>query len=170
MKAIQHPVMRGGALAILALLFGAVTLCISSLALAGSSVEHVHDGDTFTMSDGTSSYRVRLWAVDAPELGQEGCAAARNFASAMVANGITLVRKGSSYDRVVAQVLTRHGDLATLMLAGGFVMLDERYSKRTDYRAAQEFAETNRLGIWANDPTPPWQWRKSNSSRGKACE
>lgn len=170
MKATQLPAMRGGAVTILALLFGVMALCAASLVLAGGNVEHVHDGDTFTLRDGASSHRVRLWAVDAPELGQEGCAAARNFASAMVANGITLVRKGSSYDRVVAQVLTRHGDLATLMLAGGFVMLDERYSKRTDYRAAQEFAKTNRLGIWAANPTPPWQWRKSNSSRGKACE
>ena len=150
---------------------------VASVAAAISPVQaaivtQVHDGDTLhaVMSDGTER-RVRLWAVDAPELGQPGCAAAR-AALHEITKGeeVRLIPRGTSYDRVVAQLLIEGGDVAEILLRSGVVLLDERYSKRPAYTRAQDEARIYKRGVWAAERTPPWVWRKHNSSRGKACE
>lgn len=150
-------------LSLLALLF-------TTGAAFASSVVSVHDGDTFMVNTAGNVYKVRLWAVDAPELGQPGCAAARDAAADLLkGEDVKVLARGTSYNRTVGQVLTAKGDLSLLLLQDGLVLLDERYSKKLEYRLAQSEARVNKRGLWGTKFTPPWVWRKQHSSRGKGC-
>lgn len=165
----KHPFIRRTSAFFLYLTFFVMAASVTSCAVA-ATVLSANDGDTFRVQDAGAKYKVRLWAVDAPERGQPGCDAALDAVMDITASGdVKITRKGKSYDRIVAQVQTPKGDLAEILLANGLVLLDERYSKNVEYRAAQSNAKANKLGLWATEFTAPWVWRKSHSSRGKGC-
>lgn len=166
-----HYIRRASAF-FLAFMVSFVLASAYAVAFAGTVVTHVHDGDTYLVNASGVTYKVRLWAVDAPEVGQAGCAAARDAAAEMLkGQSIKVMSRGESYGRVVGQVLMKDGtDLSQQLLLEGLVLLDERYSKKLAYREAQAEAKMFRRGLWNTDFTPPWTWRKQHSSRGKVCQ
>lgn len=170
---ISHRYIRRSSAFFLALTMLVMLSVLGSCAQSASAavIIRAHDGDTFHVHDGGSEYKVRLWAVDAPERGQPGCGAALMAMTDMaVGESLKITARGKSYDRTVAQVQTKRGDLAEMLLREGLVLLDERYSKKLEYRNAQSEAQANRRGLWGTKFTQPWVWRKQHTSRGKACE
>jgi len=89
-------------------------------------VGRVIDGDTFVTEDGQ---RVRLWGIDAPEMGSPGGEAAKDMLEALTA-GRTLVcveKDIDRYGRTVAQCeiwLSEH-DIACLMVERGHARVHE---------------------------------------------
>ena len=102
-------------------------MIISLIALQAAftcSVVSVHDGDTFTCQGGT---RVRLAAIDAPEVGEcpsyRRCAPGDGQASRRALNALAWRRQarcepnGQSYDRITAFcAVPGAGDLSCAML------------------------------------------------------
>lgn len=91
------------------------------------SVVSVHDGDTFTCQGGT---RVRLAAVDAPEVGNcpsyrrcapgDGQASRRTLDALVYRRQVRWLPNGRSYDRVTAFCSAPGtGDLSCAMLRAG---------------------------------------------------
>ena len=79
----------------------------------------VIDGDTFVVLDKAGNkFKVRLWGVDAPEIGQKAGKASKEFANNLLNNKWVVLRhKGiDKYGRNVCKVIIDKKDLALLML------------------------------------------------------
>lgn len=93
--------------------------------------------------------RIRLHGIDAPEMNTANGRAAREHLRSLIGGGeIRCSDTGSrSYDRVVAACFGPDGrDLALAMVEDGWAVDLPRFSGGR-YQAAQQFAETRRLGI-----------------------
>lgn len=135
------------------------------------TVERVVDGDTLrvVLDDGGLA-TLRLLAIDAPESGQEGGAEAREFVAARVCSGKVSWRSHGQdrYGRTVASVEVGGEDLGVLLVREGLAWRVKRYLEgapaelREAYEIAWREARAARRGLWAGDPQPPWEWRRTN--------
>lgn len=152
-----------------------LALVTSNLATAASTftapVIWVHDGDTLTVTYNSTPRKVRLFGVDAPEAGQDGCRAARDaLRDKTLGKTVQVKQNGVSYGRIVGRVYVGTTDVSTILLEEGYARVDQRYTKRKEYLLAEQKARAANAGIWGKpDAVPPWQWRRENSSRGKEC-
>lgn len=83
-------------------------------------VSRVVDGDTFWISGVTT--RIRVWGLDAPEIGQAGGAAATAHLNRLIAGRVVQCRQKDvdRYGRLVGQCFTADGrDVAAAMIASG---------------------------------------------------
>lgn len=135
------------------------------------TVERVVDGDTLrVVLDSGGLATLRLLAIDAPESGQEGGAEARDFVAARVCGAAVSWRSHGQdrYGRTVASVEVGGEDLGVLLVREGLAWRVKRYLEgapadlRAAYEAAWNEARAARRGLWAGDPQPPWEWRRTN--------
>lgn len=163
------------AVAVVALIgFGLVTEYLVELApkataqgeVPASAMKHrvkrIVDGDTVYMRDGT---KVRLHGIDTPERDQPyGKQATRNL-DKLIGGKVFVVEKDTDrYGRLVGNLYTPEGVNVNLeMVCNGSAWWYSRYAKNDRAMAScQDDAREAGLGLWADDdPTPPWEWRKS---------
>lgn len=132
-------------------------------------VTSVHDGDTFTGTDETNQQvKVRLDAVDAPELGQPyGQASRKALSEKIFGKDVTvLTKKHDRYGRTIGHVIVEKRDINLELLDEGAVWHYEDYDHNKRLREAEQTARTAKKGLW-KDPNPiaPWDWRKSEKER-----
>lgn len=118
-------------------------------------VTRVYDGDTLTCAD---ARRVRLWGVDAPEIGGPGRGDpfARESRDALrtLVLGRRLVCKrvaANSYDRTVGRCFVYGQDVASRMALDGWVRDYPTYSDGF-YARETERAQRLRRGVWRLGP------------------
>jgi endonuclease YncB( thermonuclease family) len=150
--------------------------------LAGRVVA-VHDGDTITVLDTSKTqYKIRLAAIDAPELKQAfGSKSKQNLSDLVFDREVTVEwdkrdRNGQIVGKVLYQPVCRPGRMCIMSLsdanyqqiAAGMAWHDKEYEReqspedRARYAAAESEARESKAGLWADsDPVPPWDWRKS---------
>lgn len=146
-------------------------LCSPAFAEPIAGTVRVVDGDTIDVA----GQRVRIWGIDAPERAQT-CAATpgawRTYECGRDATAVmdeltrgrrvTCVPRGSpSYGRTVAICSTEAGDLGGAMVRRGWAIDVPRYSHGA-YRAEEEVAKREGLGIHAGRFTLPEQWRREH--------
>lgn len=135
-------------------------------------VVRVIDGDTFeAMIPGQPgrTVRVRLWGVDAPELGRpEGSPAepwsqtAREALDQRIGGGVVRLRleghrPRDGFGRVLAHVFdSRNASVNLALLRAGLGQADDRWSHRrvAAYEAAASEARHERRGIWSDRDGP----------------
>lgn len=144
-----------------------------------ATVVRVADGDTITVLADGAQHKVRLFAVDAPELKQAHGLAAQGWLQDQLLNDtvkIAVVDR-DRYGREVAKVL-RPGqpceqavcaddvDINLSLVQAGHAWWYREFAKKQSaqdkalYRQAEEHAQTARAGLWARpDPQAPWAWR-----------
>jgi endonuclease YncB( thermonuclease family) len=129
-------------------------------------VERVRDGDSLALRCDRTGHRaveVRLWGIDAPELGQKPWGeAARRRLQALAAGPVTLVPVDrDSYGRVVARVYRNHRDLGLELVREGYAAVYWRYNDDRQYYHARSAAKRKQLGIWSKPGSQqtPWRWR-----------
>lgn len=155
------------------ILGGIVSVC-PALAWEGAVLD-VHDGDTVTLTSGGmvgGALRIRLYGIDAPELGQPGGAESRAALARMLPAGCTakVTPLGrDKYGRVVG-VLTRKGmNVNARMLKSGQAWLFKRYCRAKfcrEWATLEKSARSARRGLWADEAAvPPWQWRKQRHAK-----
>ncbi len=146
-----------------ALLF---TVAVASAADISGPVR-VIDGDTLDMG-GT---RIRLWGIDAPEMRQT-CQGKNDQTyecgrdSAAVMRELTRDRAVECdshgldrYRRIVAVCRTESGEVNAAIVRRGWAVDWPTYSGGR-YRADEEAARVDGLGIWSGRFELPWEWRR----------
>ncbi|HEY9100371.1 MAG TPA: thermonuclease family protein [Thiobacillus sp.] len=133
----------------------------------------VIDGDTvlFKPDDAgarsRSFLKIRLADIDAPEKEQAyGTLATRALSGMVLKQSIAINTVATdTYGRTIAYL--QHGavDVNAEMVRLGYAWAATRYQRKTDLLAIQEEARRARRGLWgdAQQPTPPWDWRRAQS-------
>jgi endonuclease YncB( thermonuclease family) len=128
----------------------------------------IHDGDTMKLDCGWDEAKpqiviVRLYCIDAPELGQEpwGKLARdhlRNIAGKVVAIEPVEYDK---YRRLVVRVHSSGLYLNLQMVADGFAPVYPKYCKDKRYFEIESGARSSGIGIWSmvGAHQEPWLWR-----------
>lgn len=136
--------------------------------------EGLYDGDTIYVqsAQGRTSYKVRLAAIDAPEIKQNyGIQSKAALTQLLRGAGHLRLRVDSTdrYGRLVAIVVVPPNRNINLeMVAQGAAWVYDYYASKAAYsdlypslKSAEEQARIRRLGVWADaDATPPWQYRR----------
>ena len=156
----------------------------SSQALSGSfylaQVTRVADGDTITVRNRDGAiHKIRMHAIDSPELKQAGGEQARTWLIEQVMNRDVkiVVNNTDRYQRQVAKVVLPVAgceqrlcdgevDVNLQAIAAGHAWWYREYSRsqssqdRVLYEAAEEKARNARKGLWRQTaPLAPLQWR-----------
>ena len=144
-------------------------LAVAALALVANAahaeqVVRVKDGDSLVVASGGQQVDVRLADIDAPEYNQPHGDAARAALQALV--GGREVRLGlvggDAYRRIIANVHVDDVHVNTALVRGGHAWVRRAYDPPALLGAAEDEARGARRGLWAqNNPTPPWEWRRS---------
>jgi endonuclease YncB( thermonuclease family) len=129
----------------------------------------VHDGDTLTgLDDSKTQFKVRLDAIDAPELGQPfGQASKRALSEKVFGKDVVVIPKTrDKYGRTVGHVMVDGRDVNLEMLEEGMAWHYEKYDHNKRLRAAEQAARAAQRGLWQDlTSVPPWDWRKSQKQR-----
>ena len=147
------------------LLFTLVLSFVLLQSLWAEAAFRVIDADT--ISDGRITYRLN--GIDAPEMGQ-ACSsqagkkwkcgeAATSYLAAKLKNA-SVRCEGSSqdrYGRTIATCFADGEDIGESLVASGLAWSFRRYSMV--YVQTEETARAAKLGIWAGNNMPPWEFR-----------
>lgn len=156
------------------LLFCALCLPFPAWAWTGI-VLRVKDGDSVTLApvdQDRGIKTIRLYGIDAPELGQAfGRRAARFLADRLPAG--TRVEVDAlyvdPYDREVAVLRANGATLNAELIRVGLAWVYSRFCKASfcgEWRELEKSARKGRLGLWRDGkPIPPWTWRRKHPRR-----
>ncbi|QLG88392.1 thermonuclease family protein [Chitinibacter bivalviorum] len=136
-------------------------------------VVSVADGDTITLLDqDKKQYKLRLAYIDAPEKAMPfGQAAKQQLSELVYRQEVTAhIDEVDRYGRGVARIEKDQRDINLAQLSAGYAWHYTQYARKSQsgadfaaYEAAQAAAQQQQKGLWADaNPTPPWDWRKSN--------
>lgn len=139
--------------------------CALSHAEEGYIVSRVFDGDTVELKNAHGKFKLRLSDIDAPERNQAfGQKARRALSSLCKGSGIEIQYSlvgTDKYNRQLGKLQCNWIDASLYLAEQGYAWHNEKYSADVNIRNAANAACLNRIGLWsAQDPTPPWVWRR----------
>ena len=103
----------------------------------------VIDGDTLHIG----SHRIRLFGINAPEVGSEAGEEATRLMESLSANRpVTCNVTGRHFKRLVAKCYVGGSDLGAAMVALGWAVNADRYTK--EYESYELWARTQCHGMW----------------------
>lgn len=138
------------------------------------TVVHINDGDTVTLTRAgrASTVTVRLYGIDAPELGQAFGRRAMLFTAQRLSVGTPVAVETlytDPYGREVAVVRTEEATINEELIRAGFAWVYSRFCKApfcSAWRQLEKKAQRERLGLWREEkPLPPWTWRRRHPRR-----
>lgn len=134
--------------------------------LTGKIIE-VYDGDTVTLlTRDNKKYRVRFYAIDAPEAAQDYGKDSRNaLREKILGKEVTVtVAAVDRYQRVVGSVKLGGRNINLEMVKEGNAWYYSEYApRRYEFSEAEWRAKRAKAGLWKTDnPEPPWKWRQKN--------
>lgn len=133
----------------------------------------VADGDTITVLQNRTQYKIRLYGIDTPERGQDFGKRAKQFTSGMVfGKQVRVVLMAMvSYDRVVGMVYIGNTCVNQEVIRAGLAWIDQRYCKDSvcrEWVGLEAQARQSRRGLWSHpDPIPPWDYRRGDRGGSK---
>ena len=127
----------------------------------------ITDGDTIKLNGD----KIRFSGIDTPELKQTcvknevkilcGLNAKKILIDKIANNKVTCVREGKDrYKRVLAECFVNNESLSSYLVRSGYAFAYRKYSKK--FISDEEFAKSNKLGLWSMEFDYPWDWRKKN--------
>ena len=146
-------------------------------------VTRVIDGDTVEIKTTPGLFsrsqkeRVRLYGIDAPESSQKGGPQSTKQLKKLIGSRkkIWLQPSGTDqYGRIVALIYPRKGNPDdsfnyNMVLSGHAHCYMLQPHHRAAYQKAETEAKEKRRGLWKQStPTKPWDYRKTESAKGKA--
>lgn len=133
-------------------------------------VVRVEDGNTLEVSAATGDqYRIVLLGIDCPELSQDFGPQSRDFLKDRTLNEEVVVSfhgKDRMGNRIGIIVLKDGTDIRHELLKNGLAWTTEK-NPIAELEALRLEAEQKREGLWgADNPTPPWVYRRQQSMVG----
>lgn len=129
----------------------------------------IHDGDTIRLRSGDATIKVRLFGIDAPELGQPFSRASRERLSSLTfGKTVHLITHGKdTFGRQLAEViLADETNVNHEMVRAGLAYYFRRYTKSKELERIENDARRRRVGVWSIDGmVPPWEYRRKERSR-----
>ena len=134
---------------------------------------NIIDGDTFDILE-SKRRRVRLYAIDCPEDGQDWGDTAKAGLVKLIGGSRPVyleVHGIDTYGRVLATVHIKEGsgliNVNEKMVVRGHAWVMRKYYKDLSQKRQiklnqiERWVRHKRVGLWKSDnPTPPWLWRK----------
>jgi micrococcal nuclease len=149
---------------------------LQALAWQGKAI-HISDGDTITvLTSDKQQVRIRLYGIDAPEMGQDFGRRAKDFASSMVGNKMVDVEvlDTDRYGRTVAVILVDGKNLNEELIRAGLAWVYPQYCKATfcrEWYRLEEAARKAKIGLWSHpDAVPPWEYRRGGKTPQKGTQ
>lgn len=131
----------------------------------------VADGDTITVLDNSNTqHKIRLAGIDAPEKKQAfGNVSKKTLSDLVYGKQVDVEwQKHDRYGRTVGKVLVNGLDANLEQVKRGMAWFYKKYQNelviddRLAYLHAEEDAQSNRVGLWADKyPAPPWEFRRA---------
>ena len=128
----------------------------------------ITDGDTIKILNN----KIRLHGIDAPEKNQKCTKSEKEYNCGTVAtdalinkinkNAVRCLtqKKKDRYNRFIGVCFVEKENLNKWMVRNGYAIAYRRYSK--NYIPDEEFAKSNKLGLWSGIFLKPEKWRKVN--------
>ena len=127
----------------------------------------VIDGDTIHLN----GEKIRFSGIDTPELKQTciingvenfcGLKAKEILIEKISDQKVVCVSEGKDqYKRTLAECFVNDDSLSSYLVRSGYAFAYRKYSKK--FVSDEEFAKSNKLGIWSMEFDYPWDWRKKN--------
>ena len=127
----------------------------------------ITDGDTIRIN----GEKIRFSGIDTPELRQTclkqgiqvpcGIEAKQILIDKIADNEIVCIREGKDqYKRTLAECFVNNESLSSYLVKSGYAFAYRRYSKK--FITDENFARTNKIGMWSMEFDYPWDWRKKN--------
>lgn len=131
------------------------------------TVNSIHDGDTMRLTCEGEQVKVRLYCIDAPEMGQWPWGkVSRDYLRAITPKQVRLVAHDRDrYGRTVGEVITTdeaQENLNLAMIWSGQAAVYPRYCNDGQYYQAEQEARKIGSGIWGSKGLhqSPWSWRR----------
>jgi endonuclease YncB( thermonuclease family) len=127
----------------------------------------VHDGDTLTVLRYWRGVKLRLNAIDAPELGQPyGRQSRKSLSSLCFGRYASVFPVGQDkYGRLLARVTCGGQEANAEQLRRGMAWHYVQYSRDATLQALENKARGQRLGLWADGQAqPPWHFRHESGA------
>lgn len=132
----------------------------------------IYDGDTMTLRCQGEQIKVRLYCIDAPEMGQAPWGTqARDYLRSITGSTVKLVRVDKDrYGRIVGEVYNGEMNLNLAQVQAGYVAVYHAYCHKAEYQAAENQAKNANKGIWSTPglQQTPWEWRKMDNEKTNA--
>ena len=146
-----------------------LAFCVNGVAenVLNGKVISVIDGNTIEMiADDNESYKVMLYGIDSPELGQEFGDQAKKFLEKRILNKkvkVEIQGKDRWGNRLGIVLIDGKDDPRYDLLQAGLAWTAERDPIK-DLEAMRETAREKGKGLWKEqDPTPPWIYRRQQT-------
>ena len=125
------------------------------------------DGDTIKLGD----VKIRFSGIDAPEINQTCVASEGKVACGKISRDILITKVTNNkisctdegkdfYGRVLGECFVNGESLSRYLVREGFAFAYRKYSDK--FISDEEYAKSNRLGMWSMKFQYPWDYRKSN--------
>jgi endonuclease YncB( thermonuclease family) len=129
------------------------------------TVSNVYDGDTVELKNADGKLTLRLTDIDAPErnqaYGQKARRALMNLCKGRdISIHVELAGK-DKYNRHLGKLQCNQTYASLYMAEHGYAWHNEKYSDNLAVKNAAAAARINGIGLWsADNPIPPWVWRR----------
>ncbi len=131
--------------------------------LKGKAVRII-DGDTFDLLVGTTTHRIRLAGIDAPEKKQDFGNVSKQLLGKLCSNQTltVVVTDVDRNKRKIAEVYTEQKLwINKELIAKGMAWHFKKYSSNKELANAELSARKQKAGLWSlANPVAPWDWRK----------
>ena len=127
----------------------------------------ITDGDTIKIN----GEKIRFSGIDTPEMKQTciengivnpcGVTAKKILIDKISNNEVICISEGKDqYKRILAECFVNDESLSSYLVRSGYAFAYRRYSKK--FIADEEYAKSNKIGMWSMKFDYPWDWRKKN--------
>ena len=127
----------------------------------------VVDGDTIHLN----GEKIRFTGIDTPELKQTcinqgiidpcGVTAKEILIDKISDNEVECISEGKDqYKRTLAECFVNNESLSSYLVRSGYAFAYRKYSKK--FISDEEYAKTNKIGMWSMKFDYPWDYRKYN--------
>ena len=146
-----------------------ISILITFLIYSHTNAQNVQitDGDTIKIN----GEKIRFSGIDTPEMKQTcvkngmvnpcGITAKKILIDKISNNEVICISEGKDqYKRTLAECFVNDESLSSYLVRSGYAFAYRKYSKK--FISDEEFAKSNKFGMWSMEFDYPWDWRKKN--------